>query len=111
MCSGTWLNSKTVPHADSERLAAGAAVPQTGPSGFAFRARSFAESAAVRTDRTIRPQPRFDVLDSSVLIGEVRGVEVGLHGDQLLDRHTRSGAFYVKCNIAAVPGTSPSPSN
>jgi hypothetical protein len=71
-------------HADGERLAASAAIPQTGASGFTLRARCFADRAAVRANRAVGPHLLFDVFESGVFVGEARGVEYGFHGGNSL---------------------------
>ena len=71
------------PHTHREGLAASAAIPQTGPRRLAFGARRFGNRAAMRADRAVRPKPRFDIGESGIFIGEVRGVESGFHGEPL----------------------------
>jgi hypothetical protein len=79
-------------HPNRERLAAWAAIPQTGPRRLAFGAGRFADQTAMRAYRTIGPKPRFDVCEGGVFVGEVRGVESGFHGGFLLSRKSRGCA-------------------
>ena len=67
--------------AHGELAFAGIALAQADPGGFAVQAGDALALAAVRAERTIRPQARFDVLESGGFGLEVRGVENGAgHG-------------------------------
>jgi hypothetical protein len=68
-------------HAHRERLTAWAAIPKAGAGRFAFGARGFANRAAMRAYGAIRPKPRLDVFDCGVLVGEMFGIESGIHGE------------------------------
>ena len=72
------------PHPHRERLAARAAVPQAGPRGFALHAGCLTDGSAMRANRTIGPQPRFDVLDRSFFVSKVRRVQERFHGGSLV---------------------------
>jgi hypothetical protein len=67
-------------HAHRERLTAGAAFPQTRPRRLAFQLRCFADCAAVRADRSIGPQPAFDVGDSGFFVAKFGAIKGGFHG-------------------------------
>jgi hypothetical protein len=66
---------------NGERFAAGVALTEADPVGLSLQpADMFLGCAAVRTNRTIRPQPRFDICISSFFAMEMGSKKVGLHG-------------------------------
>src|SRR5437868_10915760 len=75
------LKDRAHPH--RKRLAASAAVPQAGARRLALGARCFADPAAMRANRAVRPEPRFDVGNGGVFVGEMGSVEGGFHGEPL----------------------------
>jgi hypothetical protein len=70
-CQVTGLENGT--HADSERLFAGIAFAETGPSGFPVQATDALSFATVWTNRAVWPETRFDVFKSGGFGLELRG--------------------------------------
>jgi hypothetical protein len=68
------------PHAHCEGLAASATFPEAGPRRLAFQLRRFIDRAAMRTNRTIGPKPRFDEREGGIFVSELGCVQGGLHG-------------------------------
>lgn len=66
-------------HADGEGLAAGVALVEAGPGGLALQRANPLLALAMRADRAVRPQLRFDVGESGCLIVEVFDGKGGLH--------------------------------
>ena len=60
------------PDSDRERLTARGALVQAVPVGFTLQAECFADNAAMRTNRTIRPQRFLQVFSSGLVVLELR---------------------------------------
>jgi hypothetical protein len=64
-------------HADSERLLAGVALAEAGPSSFPAQAADAAGLAAMRADRAIGPEPRLNIFERSGFVLQVRSEQYG----------------------------------
>src|SRR5271166_5731259 len=78
------------PHPHRKRLAASPALPKTRARALTLQPGRFADCATVWANRTIGPQPAFDIGDCGFFVPEMGGVEGGLHGGFPL-----SASFYL----------------
>ena len=95
------------PHTHGERLFASVALAQAGAGGLAIEAADAFSFSAMRANRTVRPQARFDIGEGAGFGLHMGGVENGRgHGEISYGSDPTSWAGYVKCNIPGVAASS-----